>query len=593
MDSYGSRRATARELRERMAEVAFRRPHPHQLTNGEESAYASYIANYSKGLPHNAVGEVLPHAYRALLRALQTGNPQDFQAIPLSDQPVGRHRQLINPQAGLAWDLEGPDAHALMMPPAPRVDGPQVSAEMAELYWMALARDVSFIEYGTGTGSDLDSVAGGSLTGAAAGALATELTDYQGLPTSAATANATLFRSAMPGCDIGPYVSQFLIKDIPYGPYRIVQWRPTAVPGTDFMTDFVEWLDIQNGAMPTRVLAFDCAGTPPMPVPRRLRTLRDLAYHVRVDVSYQHYLNACFILQHMALPATAVMPADRNPPGDPCLTADDPPPCMSGPLDGGNPYLPPAYPPRVEEGFATFGNWHIPSLLAEVATRALKAVWYQKWYIHRRLRPEALGGLIDNHLSGRKAYPMLDQEILDALLTGSLSAYVGPAMPSGSYLLPQAFPEGSPLHPSYGEGHGVVGGACVTILKAWFDEAYQFDPASANRFEIPQEPDADGIGVHDYTGGSLTVGGELNKLVANISLGGRSGAGVHYRSDSDEALRLGETIAIGLLQEQMRTYNEGRVSDADVPPPTPPSFTLTRFDGTAIKIRHDGTIVTV
>lgn len=409
------------------------------------------------------------------------------------------------------------------------------------------------------------------------------------MPTSAATAQATLFRSTMPGCDSGPYVSQFLIKDIPYGPYRIVQHRPTAAPGTDFMTDFDEWLAIQNGAIPDRILALDCAGG--MPKTLYIRTLRDLAYHVRVDISYQHYLNACLILQHMALPATALMPADQNPPGDPCLTADDPPPCMSGPLDGGNPYLPPAYPPRIQEGFATFGNWHVPSLLAEVATRALKAVWYQKWYVHRRLRPEAFGGLLDNHLAGRKAYPMLDHEILDALLGGSLSPYV-PAT-SGSYLLPQAFPEGSPLHPSYGEGHGAVAGACVTILKAWFDEAYQFDPASANSFEIPEEPNADGVAVHTYADGPLTIGGELNKLAANISLGGRSGAGVHYRSDSDEALRLGETIAIGLLQEQMRTYNEGRVSDADIPAATPPSFTLTRFDGPTIRIRHDGSIVVV
>jgi hypothetical protein len=36
-------------------------------------------------------------------------------------------------------------------------------------------------------------------------------------------------------------------------------------------------------------------------------------------------------------------------------------------------------------------------------------------------------------------------------------------------LLPMAFQEGSPMHPSYGAGHATVAGACVTILKAFFD----------------------------------------------------------------------------------------------------------------------------
>ncbi|MGH9977151.1 MAG: hypothetical protein ACRD8Z_15145 [Nitrososphaeraceae archaeon] len=48
----------------------------------------------------------------------------------------------------------------------------------------------------------------------------------------------------------------------------------------------------------------------------------------------------------------------------------------------------------VEIGFGTFGGPHILSLVTEVATRALKAVWFTKWGVHRRLRSEAFGGLI-------------------------------------------------------------------------------------------------------------------------------------------------------------------------------------------------------
>ena len=54
-----------------------------------------------------------------------------------------------NPQSALAFDLEGPDAQDLKMPPAPTIKSPQAAGEMAELYWMALCRDVPFLEYET------------------------------------------------------------------------------------------------------------------------------------------------------------------------------------------------------------------------------------------------------------------------------------------------------------------------------------------------------------------------------------------------------------------------------------------------------------
>jgi hypothetical protein len=43
----------------------------------------------------------------------------------------------------------------------------------------------------------------------------------------------------------------------------------------------------------------------------------------------------------------------------------------------------------------------------------------------------------------------------------------------GTYVLSHAFTEGSSTHPSYGAGHATVAGACVTILKAFFDEDAQ------------------------------------------------------------------------------------------------------------------------
>jgi hypothetical protein len=87
--------------------------HDH-LSNGEEQEYRnaaglSYIANYSKSLPHNNLGEVLPSAYRAMVRALFGRDPILFEGIPVGS-PAGLN--LTNPQAGLAFDLEGPDSYS-------------------------------------------------------------------------------------------------------------------------------------------------------------------------------------------------------------------------------------------------------------------------------------------------------------------------------------------------------------------------------------------------------------------------------------------------------------------------------------------------
>ena len=70
--------------------------------------------------------------------------------------------------------------------------------------------------------------------------------------------------------------------------------------------------------------------------------------------------------------------------------------------------------------------------------------------------------------------------------------------------------------------------------------------------------------------GTLTVGGELNKLAANVALG-RNTAGVHWRSDGIEGIKLGEQVAIGLLRDYKKSFNE-----------TFAGFSLTKFDGTTL-----------
>ncbi len=103
----------------------------------------------------------------------------------------------------------------------------------------------------------------------------------------------------------------------------------------------------------------------------------------------------------------------------------------------------------------------------------------------------------------------------------------------GNLFLPLAFPEGSPTHPAYPAGHASIAGACVTVLKAFFNPDFVIpSPVQAN---------ADGTALEAIST-ELTLGNELDKLGANISIG-RDTAGVHYRTDGIEGLLLGEQVA--------------------------------------------------
>ena len=142
---------------------------------------------------------------------------------------------------------------------------------------------------------------------------------------------------------------------------------------------------------------------------------------------------------------------------------------------------------------------------------------------------------------------------------------------NNTWLLPMAFPEGCPVHPAYGAGHATVAGACVTVLKAMFREEARLVGDLGIQ---PMIPNSAGTALVPYTGadaGQMTIGGELNKLAGNVGLG-RDFAGVHWRSDYTESVKLGEQIALYFLQDHFRTYNE------DV------SCTVTRFDGTRVTI---------
>ncbi|MDQ3755254.1 MAG: vanadium-dependent haloperoxidase [Acidobacteriota bacterium] len=493
-NSASNRRAIrAMQLRKRAAKDQMLEPLAEHPVNSDEYSYPNRIGNFSKSLPHNGLGEVNAAAYAALLTAVSSGKPADYAAIPM-----GGTVKLANPQAALSFQLEGADGEHLDIPAAPAVDSQTEAAEMAEVYWHALTRDVPFSNYATDP------------------LVQATVNDLQQFPLFQNVTTATVFRGETAGDVVGPYVSQFLWKPVPYGAQTITQYYRVPVAGNDKMTSYPEWLNIQNGLPPSSPLSYD-------PTTRYIRNGRDLGEYVHLDFSYQAFLNAALILSGFG----------------------------GGALSDTNPYKTIAN----QGGFVQFGGAHILDMVARAALAALKDAWYQKWQVHRRLRPEEYGGLVHKHLTGMASYPVTE------ILSSTAPAEVFNRF--GTYLLPMAFAEGCPTHPAYPAGHAAISGACTTMLKAFFKESFVIPS--------PVEASDDGLSLNPY-GSPLSVGNELNKLAANISLG-RDMAGVHWRSDGIQGILLGEKVAIQILKDYRHTYNENFWG-----------FLFTKFDGTNVTV---------
>jgi hypothetical protein len=618
-----SRRIQARDIRLEAAQVAFNRSPVIHESNGEElqhrfgnagpnsnpedalrSGQPSHLTNYTKGLPHREDDGLIadPRDFQAFVRGIDSGDVRDFRDIPLgplqrssTGQVIGRGVPPYQPPtwqsgfsnsgavrgqtggavpvrawesqgAGNTFDLQGPDAQAVTMSPAPVTDSPELIAEMAEVYEMALLRDVPFAKFNHDGDvqaaiirlNQLEWFNGDEMTG---------LSDAAQARRRGEVTVENAFRGTTFGDCVGPYLSQFLCAGTPelglggqtadsaaagfvrYGAMVFQNKVRFATPYRDYMTTWEWWLDVQNGAdlRGTETYQGDCEHDRY----RFITSPRDLATYVHYDALYQAYLNACLSMLTLGIPFD---------PGIPFQGADA--------LDR-------------QQGFAHFGGPHILSLVTEVATRALKAVRFQKFNIHRRLRPEAVGGRLHRMKNSPSNATFAPFESMCDRLTevGLLEAVRGHNARQNtihdgrecdqerdtSYLLPMAFPEGSPMHPAYGAGHATVAGACVTILKAFFDHRYVlpgpyvYPAPCGTKLEIA-------AGTPD-----LTIEGELNKLASNISIG-RNWAGVHYFTDYSESVRMGEEIAIGILEEQKLTYGENF------------SMSVPLFDGRTIRI---------
>ena len=514
--------------------------------NGDQKNVADYAGNFTKTFEHDATTSAATAqgqaSYETLVDAVNNGLQATYNAIV---RDASATRKLANPQASAAWSLVGRDSSLIPLALPPTLDSRHAACEMAEVYLQAICRNVAFNDYGTGTGTDADTYNGGSITENAAKVLTAYGADYKGPKVGGIVTPAVLFRGTATGCLVGPYISQFLLQT----EYRINQkllpilsYVPIA-SDREFGVTWDNFIAIQNGAVPVPYDASDFSTL------RYIIDGRDMGTWVHNDLPVDGCNGSFNVLMNNGFPMAPNLPYYNG----------------SMPNEG---------------AFTTMGAPDVSYLIAGASVAALKHAWAHKWRAARRLRPEAMAGLA-HRVKETSTNPYGLNADLFATLDGInvmdwnnwRNQQQLPSDPANdTYLLGQMYPEASPTHPSYPAGHAVVAGACTTIVKALVD-----DEALFSAYLTPVKPDpADPTMLVALSGEGedvMTVGGELDKFASNIALG-RDFAGVHYRSDGDEGINLGEQVAIYYLQDWARTYMEQDFT----------GFELTKRDGTRIRI---------
>lgn len=456
---------------------------------------------YSKCLEHDPTTLLASQDdIDTIITAIETGEQSDFDAIPLSSSST---RKQESPQAALSFSMSGADPESISLPPAYALNSRAAAAEMIEVYERNILRDIPF------------NVISGDVVGT--GQQETDLTrvitalnafgsDFTGPKVGGLVTRKSLFRGVGKDELVGPYMSQFLLHDIPLGQHTIVQ-QSVVETGVYGITE-ANYLAIQNGAVPVpqtkgaAVYAF---------------SPRVLGSFVHIDFVYQAFLYASALLLGNG--------AARNP-AFPQLSKETNFVNSSGPAD-------------------------IAAAIGEVSRHALKATWVQKWRKNLKLRPEAMAARVVKEEAAVLPSGTVHADLLTLgadTLVAVKAANVANGGDNASFL-PLQFAEGSPTHPSANAGHAGIAGACAALLKMYFADGPWSGTGITTTIgmsDVNTIQSVDGSVLSEYTEGDasqMTVHGEINKLASNMSLG-RDFAGVHYRWDGDQGILLGEKVAI-------------------------------------------------
>ena len=161
----------------------------------------------------------------------------------------------------LAVSLSGINPTQIGIPPAPALASAERGGEAVEVYWQALLRDVPLTELRDDT-TNRDVLA--------AVEEINKLQDFRGPKSGGRVTPGTLFRAnalyfdaadpkgrsvTPPGVLDGPLVSQFLLRDVPYGAQWIGAQIRTALPASEFgfprkAGHFIASMTYRHGRLP-------------------------------------------------------------------------------------------------------------------------------------------------------------------------------------------------------------------------------------------------------------------------------------------------------------------------------------------------------
>jgi hypothetical protein len=513
--------------------------------NKEDIKYCNYSFNglFTKALEHDLLTGSLKNSqdYITMKNSIKNNEQVSLSKIALAK---GSTLKLVNPLASLSTVLVGPQQNTIKLQAPPSLSSTSGAAEIVELYSQAYLRDIPFYAYHDDitVKKILNSCHMNNVS------ILKTLPDYTpfGIPFTP----QTIFRGITQGEKLGPYVSQFLLLDVPMGETSMKQQYNTLLPKPhqcEWGTSKNETILIQNGNLNSLPIPDKD------PLKKYIYSGRSLAEAVHNDVVYQYFYQAGLILSGLLCPPNPGFPSYNN-----------------------------------QTNFITgVGASSVLCCIAEVSALSLKHCWYWKWQVYRKLRPEVFGLWIDNVLTGtvknNRNYDIKNIVFDNAILDDMFNLY-------GSFTLPLSYREGSPAHPAYPSGHACIAGACSTILKIYYNCNILWDklPGVASgklsggiTSAVEADPLYDNVALREYKGNDaklLTVDGEINKLASNVAIG-RNWAGIHYRTDAVQGMILGEEIAIRYMEDTLASCVENYLNG------NPPTISFRKFDGSIAEIK--------
>lgn len=482
-----------------------------------------YRGVYSKGFvghtgPNGISIGPNPTLYGKFIEAMKTRNQT------LLNQVYDSSSKLVDAHCVFDVELEGKYKSSFVIPPAPSMTSITAAAEILEVYVMALLRNYNFhildpecIFYDDipmEAKNYLNTLIGHLNHPGVKGHLPYQQVDSNGNITA-----DTLFRGIARGDVIGPYVSQFFYYETAIGNLKLEQKYQCLDISENTISDISNsryyfgkteqyFNELWNGGLKSSALQTKT---------KYMTTLLDLMMYINRDQIWE----AIFVTTSMFL-------------------------SRGIPIGFHTKSRSPGY-----ARFINLGPVDLYTLMMKATKLAMSATWVWKWS-QLRPRPEEMAYQIhlakkytSSDLSGSMIH--FPSELLNNPILEEIAKYN-----NGKYLMPLGYSQGSPFHPSYPGGHATIAGAMVTIMKAWFN-CDCLIPA------VVPDLTGDNLVMYKLKNNSgtqyLRIEDELDKIVTNCSHS-RNMAGIHYRSDTEVGISIGEQAAISVLQDEVNKYSD-------------------------------------